>query len=207
MLTRMYYGGEPMTTITAVPRGRPRDEAIDHKVLRATCELLGEVGFAETTIQAIARRAGVGPSAIYRRWPSRVELIEQAIFPGFDDVCVTPTGDIRADLASYVDALGRAFVSPAARAGVPGLLSTYQSNPAAYSSHPFPAGNTARVDFRRMFELAEPGTVNPAVNPDDVFDLLIGSILYRIFVMPFMGRPVRDDHTVELLLRAVSPAT
>src|SRR5215212_4661180 len=116
MVTRMYYGEATMSATTAVSKGRPRDEAIDRKVLEATSELLGELGFAETTIQAIARRAGVGPSAIYRRWPTRIELIEQAIFPGFDDVSVTPTGDIRADLESYVGALDQAFESPAALA-------------------------------------------------------------------------------------------
>lgn len=62
--------------------GRPRDNRIDERALTATRELLVERGFEATTIQAVAERASVHASAIYRRWPSRIELIEEATFPG-----------------------------------------------------------------------------------------------------------------------------
>jgi AcrR family transcriptional regulator len=74
--------------------GRPRDATIDERVLEAARELLVEVGFDATTLQAIAERSGVHASAIYRRWPSRVEIIEQVVFPGFESVTVEPTGDL-----------------------------------------------------------------------------------------------------------------
>ena len=205
MLIRIYYGRETMETITAAPRGRPRDEGIDRRVVEATAELLAEVGFAETTIQAIARRAEVGPSAIYRRWPTRIELIEQTVFPPFDDLRVIPTGDIRADLQSYVTAIDRAYNEPAARAAIPGLLSSYQSNPGAYRSHPFPVAALLRRDFCHMFRLAAPGTVDPTIDPEDVLDLLIGSMLYRTFQLPFTARAGHGDHTAELLYRAITP--
>jgi AcrR family transcriptional regulator len=194
-----------MEAVAEVQRGRPRDEGIDRRVIEAACELLAESGFAETTIQAIARRAGVGPSAIYRRWPSRIELIEQAVFPAFDDLRVTPTGDIRVDLESYVTAIDRAYNAPAARAAIPGLLSAYQSNPRAYRRDPFPVAASLRRDFRHMFELAAAGTVDPAVDPEDVLDLLIGSMLYRTFQLPFTARAGHADQTVELLHRAIRP--
>ena len=38
--------------------GRPRDRRIDSDVLRATAELLGETGYADLSVDAIARRAG-----------------------------------------------------------------------------------------------------------------------------------------------------
>src|SRR6478735_6569298 len=73
-------------------RGRPRDPTIDARVLAVTAELLATEGFSATTVQEIARRAGVPSSAIYRRWPSRVELIEDAIYPGPAPVEFAPTG-------------------------------------------------------------------------------------------------------------------
>jgi AcrR family transcriptional regulator len=36
-------------------------------------------------------RSGVHASAIYRRWPSRIELIEEAVFPGLSPLSVQPT--------------------------------------------------------------------------------------------------------------------
>ena len=49
-------------------------------MLAATRELLVEEGYQATTIVAIARRAGVGTPAIYRRWPRREAIIEDAVF-------------------------------------------------------------------------------------------------------------------------------
>src|SRR3954467_1668973 len=61
--------------------GRPRDPRVDEAVRRAALELLVEDGYQATSIQAIARRAGVSAPSIYRRWSSKAELIEAAVFP------------------------------------------------------------------------------------------------------------------------------
>ena len=73
--------------------GRPRDPRIDSAVLHATVELLGETGYAELSVDAIARRAGTSKPAIYRRWPSRYKIIEQVVFPGLASFLVEPTGE------------------------------------------------------------------------------------------------------------------
>ena len=108
-------------------RGRPRDADIDARVMTATLELLVEDGFAGTTIQAISRRSNVHGSAIYRRWPTRIELIEEAIFPGLDVAAVRPSGDLRRDLRRFLRSYVRTLGSPAARAAVPALLASYQA--------------------------------------------------------------------------------
>ena len=82
--------------------------------MTATRELLAERGFEATTIQAVAARAGVHVSAIYRRWPSRIELIEEAVFPGFSPLDVQPTGDLRRDVRRFIDAYLEVFSAPAA---------------------------------------------------------------------------------------------
>ena len=79
------------------PAGRPRDAGLSERALAAARELLTESGFEATTIQAVAARSGVHASAIYRRWPSRIELIEEAVFPGLSPLSVQPTGDLRTD--------------------------------------------------------------------------------------------------------------
>ena len=66
--------------------GRPRDATIDAKVLDAARDVLVAHGFDGATVQAIAERSGVHASAIYRRWPSRVEIIQQAVGIGDDAV-------------------------------------------------------------------------------------------------------------------------
>src|SRR6478736_4893636 len=106
--------------------GRPRDSTLDARAIAATLELLVETGFEGTSVQAVAKRSGVHASALYRRWPSRIELIEDAIFPGFDPPTVEPTGDLRVDLLRFLRAYLRAFGSPALRAAAPGLMAHHQ---------------------------------------------------------------------------------
>ncbi|MFJ1607842.1 hypothetical protein ACIOHS_31340 [Streptomyces sp. NPDC088253] len=67
-------------------------------------------------------------SAIYRRWPSRIELIEEATFPGLSPLSVRPTGDLRRDRGRFVRAYSAAFYAPAARAAAAGLLAHHQTS-------------------------------------------------------------------------------
>ncbi|MDQ3980674.1 MAG: TetR/AcrR family transcriptional regulator [Actinomycetota bacterium] len=57
----------------------PRVERSRRVILGAALDLLGEIGFGGVTIEAVAARAGVGKSTIYRHWPGKLELIEDAI--------------------------------------------------------------------------------------------------------------------------------
>lgn len=59
--------------------GRPRNAGCDAAILSATAELLGECGYGRLSIEGVAARAGVGKSTIYRRWPSKVPLVIDAV--------------------------------------------------------------------------------------------------------------------------------
>lgn len=76
--------------------GPQRNPAIDDAVLDATRQLLEEKGYAGTSIDAIATRAGVGRPAIYRRWPSKAHIVNDAIYPVLD---VEQGADIDTDSA------------------------------------------------------------------------------------------------------------
>jgi AcrR family transcriptional regulator len=187
-------------------RGRPRDPSIDNAALAAARELLAHEGFATTTVQAVARRAGVGASAIYRRWPSRVELIESAVFPHLDALDVAQGGDIATALRRLLDSYSRLFSAPAARAAIPGLLAAYQAEPERHRVLAERIGQDVRPAFRAMLAAADPGAVDQEADADSVLDMLIGSALYRTFIQPFAGRGDSGDHIVSLLVRALHPA-
>lgn len=78
--------------------GRPRDPAVDDRILAAVQEQLVTNGYAGTTIESVARAAGTGKSAVYRRWPGKVELVVAAVLALNAPVEVPDTGSLREDL-------------------------------------------------------------------------------------------------------------
>lgn len=194
----------PEAARAAPGRGRPRNAGIDERVLDATRHLLTTEGFEQTTMQSVARLAGVGPSSVYRRWPSRVELIHEALFSGFEEVDVAPSGNLREDLERFVTAYKSVFAHPAARAGLPGLLAIYH----ARGSTGLGAGGFAknmRPSFRAACAAADPATVDSALDSDDLLDLLVGAVLYKALFEPLTARAGSPDHTAELMSRLIAP--
>lgn len=102
--------------------GRPRSTRIDDDVRVAVAELLIEQGYVATTVDNVARRAGVPKSSLYRRWPSKVDMVFAAVV--HDDELTPPadTGTLRGDLGAVSAAIVASLSRPAARRAIPGLL-------------------------------------------------------------------------------------
>ena len=190
--------------MTGSPAGRPRDSTIDQRAIAATLELLVDVGLDGTTVAAVAERSGLHASAIYRRWSSPIDLIEEAIFPGLDPPAVEPTGDLSGDLLRFLRAYQAAFGTPAARAAMPGLL-VHQSTGGGRSPEQYLRVST-RPQFQSILQAAPAGTVDPDVDTDDVFDMLLGAIIARTIIPTIAARQRPLERTVDLLLRMLRPA-
>ncbi|MGW8377288.1 TetR/AcrR family transcriptional regulator [Streptomyces sp. ODS28] len=81
------------------PAARRRGAELERAILDATLEALGEVGWSALTMEGVATRARTGKAAVYRRWPSKAELVAEALYSGLPGVSVPPdSGDLRADL-------------------------------------------------------------------------------------------------------------
>src|SRR5260370_6732089 len=52
-------------------RGRPRDSAVDRRVLSAAWDLLNARGYAGLNVDEVAERAAVAKTTLYRRWPTQ----------------------------------------------------------------------------------------------------------------------------------------
>ncbi|SDI37698.1 TetR/AcrR family transcriptional regulator [Nonomuraea jiangxiensis] len=61
------------------PAGRPRSQEADLAILTAALDLLIEVGAAQTSIEQVARRAGVTRATVYRRFAGKTELLVRAL--------------------------------------------------------------------------------------------------------------------------------
>lgn len=60
---------------TKRPPGRPADASLGPVILAAVLNVLAEDGYARLTTATVARRAGVSTATLYRRWPSKRELM------------------------------------------------------------------------------------------------------------------------------------
>lgn len=79
-------------------RTHGRSARVVSEVLRATAEEIGRVGYAGLRIEDVAERSGVNKTTIYRRWPTKVDLVTAAI-QHFAEVPEAPdTGSVRQDL-------------------------------------------------------------------------------------------------------------
>jgi AcrR family transcriptional regulator len=156
--------------------GRPRDPRVDAAIRSATLELLVEDGYAATTIQAIARRAAVSAPSVYRRWSSKAELIEEAVFPSGLLAPEAITGDVITDLQPYCRQILEYLSDPAIRAAIPGLLVEYQNDPSMWQRVVERSVIPMRVSFEAF--LAKTGRT-PAVSVEALFDVMLGALFTR----------------------------
>ncbi|HEX7301920.1 TetR/AcrR family transcriptional regulator [Lentzea sp.] len=88
------------------PGGRPRSEEARLAVLHAVDDLLIEVGYAAMTMKSVAERAGVSRATVYRWWSTKAEILfEASVLDSEKELAVAVSGDPRADLTAYLEAL------------------------------------------------------------------------------------------------------
>lgn len=196
------------TPVQSAPPGRPRDPRIDQAVLRAAEELVVEVGYADLTVDAIARRARTTKPAIYRRWRSKAHLVHEAAFPSDGDAVVVPeTGSLDADLRAMVGNVVAMFAAPVARAAVPGLMGEFAADPTLHAVllERFQAGPLGAARSR-LAAAVHAGQARADLDPDAVIESIGGSTLLALLVR---GDADLDeawiDTTTTLLLRGIAP--
>ncbi len=96
--------------------GRPRSEHARLAILHSTLKLLGENGFSDLTIEAVAAHASVGKATVYRWWPNKAVLIADAFASSTTRKLHFPdTGFVRTDMSQQMRQLIKVFRSPRGR--------------------------------------------------------------------------------------------
>ena len=85
------------------PRGRPRQAALDQRIIETTLRLMAEVGYAHMSMDDIANAAHTTRATIYLRYPSKAALAAEAIVHARQSFALPPlTGDLRHDLIAQL---------------------------------------------------------------------------------------------------------
>lgn len=88
--------------ITVHAGGRPRDTGAAPALLRAARDLVARHGYRDVTIQMIAEAAGVGRQTLYRRWPSKADLVLEAYLARADMVSQIADGPVAQMLEAFL---------------------------------------------------------------------------------------------------------
>jgi AcrR family transcriptional regulator len=104
MLTQVQLRYDPRVQDT---KGRHRrGPAVEAAILAATLDELAATDAADVTVAAIAKRAGVHPTSIYRRWETRERLLLAAARSAAAALITTPdSGTWRGDLLALATQL------------------------------------------------------------------------------------------------------
>lgn len=94
-----------VTSKQPAPRLRKSPEQVRSAVHQAVIDLLSDPEGADLTIPAVAQRAGVNHTSVYRRWGSREALLADVVVTRLErDWPLADTGTLRGDLTAWVEA-------------------------------------------------------------------------------------------------------
>ncbi|RAY13182.1 TetR family transcriptional regulator [Actinomadura craniellae] len=195
------------TSGTRAP-GRPRSERAERAILAATLDLLAEAaGVAAVSIEAVAARAGVGKTTIYRRWPNKEELIVSALAAAKGPLPDLPPGEsARENLLALARALSaeqgtkhiRCFWNVAGGA---------EKHPELFARYRQVVIEPRREVFRGVLRRGiESGELRPGIDVEMTISVIVGSMTMQARASAARDVAPEDfaEGVVDLLLQGIS---
>lgn len=204
------------------PDSSRRSDRSRRAICDAALALLGEVGYARTTIEGIAARAGVGKQTIYRWWPSKAAVLMEAFLDEnarrvaeVDGVgeggegggpVIPDTGDLAADLKLVLRATVDGLNDPAAADPTRALTAESVIDPALGARF---VENLLEPQLQlyvtRLRAAQEAGEVRADIDPRIALELLIAPLTHRWLLRTLPLTHAYADAVVDLALRGLSP--
>ena len=184
-----------------------RGDAVVRKVLDAAREELAKAGYRAMRIEDVAARAQVHKTTVYRRWPTKSELVRDAMMAMVDEHHLTPdTGTLRGDLMEIGrnmteffssmsgQSLFRMVMAESADPELADIIDTIRRS----------KESSGRVVYERAIERGE---LRPDVDPEVIGLTLIGSLHHRLFAMNQRVDELLLSRLVDLVLMGAAPRT
>ncbi|MFB7939469.1 TetR/AcrR family transcriptional regulator [Streptomyces sp. NPDC056049] len=175
---------------TPTPRRAPAGAAVlredvTEAIRAAVFEELAAVGFARMSIEGIARRAGVGKTAVYRRWKSKLALVMDLVGAVAAQGMPAPaTGSLEGDVRALLTVASHALRHPIASQVIPELLVEAARQPEI--AEPV---RTALLDGQEgvvaqiVREAVARGELPEGTDPARALDLVVGPLYWRLVVV------------------------
>jgi AcrR family transcriptional regulator len=187
--------------------GSSRSERARSAILRATADLLDEVGFAAMTIEEVAARAGAGKTTIYRRWASKGALAMDAIVaeigaPGpFPD-----TGSVVEDFRVQLRSAARVFNRRRVRHMLIGVIYEAQNDQELRDAFLLRYVNPRRARARNALTRGiARGELRPDFDEELFFDQILGALYVRVLVTGSKLNRQFTDQLVDQVFEGLRP--
>lgn len=192
---------------SSTPDPRRRNEHSRRAILDAVVALISELGYEQVTIEALARRAGVGKQTIYRWWRSKGDVALEALQESLATVVDFPdSGDLVADLRVQMKGVTRLLGSPTVGPVYRGLLAAAQSDPVISRAHLDDVIGPATVaGLARITRAQERGEIRADADPQALIDLLYGAIYYRLLLHTRPLEPGQIDAALDIAFTGLRP--
>ncbi|CAN5897087.1 TetR/AcrR family transcriptional regulator [soil metagenome] len=186
-------------------RGRPRSLETREKILAATAELLAEGGLPTVTMEAVAARAGVAKTTLYRWWPNRAAVALDCVSARMTPITGgARDGSHRKRFQWQLKATIR-LLNGAEGQAILALIGAKQTDPPLGRAYADQIARPRRVHTRKMAQQAiAAGELAPDTDADLFLDAIYGPLYYRKVVS---GDPVTDgfiEAIVDAAFRAFS---
>ena len=161
--------------------GRPRSEKSRKAILDATRRLLTHMPLAELSIEAIAKKAGVGKTTIYRWWPSKAAVAMEAFLeqPAVQNIIPT-TASCNDAIKKQLESLIRQLRGQNGRI-IAGIIAESQGNPEVLDLlyEKFLKDRIGPL-YEKIEEGKANGEFNPTINTEIALDMLVGPLFLRV---------------------------
>ncbi|MER5430737.1 TetR/AcrR family transcriptional regulator [Streptomyces sp. NPDC002588] len=191
MLVRMTTNATNADASRAKPRRRAPAgaavlrEDVTEAIRAAVFEELATVGYARMSIEGIARRAGVGKTAVYRRWRSKLHLVLDLVSAlAVQGLPVPETGSLEGDLRMLYEVTSRALRHPVASQVIPDLQAEAARNPEiAEAMQKALREGQEGVSLKIVAAAERRGEVRAGLDTELVLDLISGPLYWRAVVI------------------------
>jgi AcrR family transcriptional regulator len=175
-------------------KGQPRrtpagaavlQEDVTEAIRVAVFAELAAVGYGRMSIEGVARRAGVGKTAVYRRWRSKLQMVIDVVSDvAVAGVPVPDTGSLSADLRSLLGLTASALRHPLAAQIVPDLLAEAARNEEIARTLETALRETQRgISSVLVRNAVARGELPEGTDPELAFDMVIGPLYWRLAVV------------------------
>ncbi|MFE5477640.1 MULTISPECIES: TetR/AcrR family transcriptional regulator [unclassified Nocardia] len=167
------------------PQRRPggRSARVREAVLDATADELAERGYQDLSMEAVAQRAGVHKTTVYRRWRGPEGLVADALERASQQPWPIPdTGTLTGDLRALTELLRQGFTDPESGSLATAFIAAGMQHPEAADAlrgfyaarHDEAAAIVARAVAR--------GEVDPEVDAAEIIRLAVAPLFHRLFI-------------------------